>query len=135
MITRNTKLLIITVLSITASVTGAILATIYMQQVAIAQNRTGSTGAGFYIASRTSSATLKQYKNGSQTDSSTSNNSVGVPPRALFLLARNHNGGADNFVATTISASFIGSGLDATQANNLTTRVNTYMTAWGVNTF
>jgi hypothetical protein len=44
MITKNTKLLIIAVLSVTASVTGAILATTYMQQVAIAQNRTGSTG-------------------------------------------------------------------------------------------
>ena len=44
MITRNTKLLIIAVLSVTASVTGAILTTTYMQQVAIAQNRTGSTG-------------------------------------------------------------------------------------------
>jgi uncharacterized membrane protein YkoI len=55
MITRNTKLLIITILSITASVTGAILATIYMQQVAIAQNRTGSTGAGVSLNNLTGS--------------------------------------------------------------------------------
>ncbi|HYV52332.1 MAG TPA: PepSY domain-containing protein [Candidatus Eisenbacteria bacterium] len=55
MITRNTKLLIITVLSITASVTGAILTTIYMQQVAIAQNRTGSTGAGVSLNNLTGS--------------------------------------------------------------------------------
>jgi uncharacterized membrane protein YkoI len=45
MITKNRKLLIIAVLSVTTSITGAILATTYMQQVAIAQNRTGSTGA------------------------------------------------------------------------------------------
>jgi uncharacterized membrane protein YkoI len=55
MITRNTKLLIITVLSITASVTGAILATIYMEQVAIAQNRTGSTSAGVSLNNLTGS--------------------------------------------------------------------------------
>jgi len=53
--TKNTKLLIIAILSITASVTGAILATTYIQQIAIAQNRTGSTGAGVSLSNLTGS--------------------------------------------------------------------------------
>ena len=57
MITKNTKLLIIAVLSVTASVTGAILATTYMQQVAIAQNRTGSTG-GVSLSNMTGSVQI-----------------------------------------------------------------------------
>ena len=46
MITKNTKLLIIAILSVTASVTGAILVTTYMQQAAIAQNQNHTSSIG-----------------------------------------------------------------------------------------
>jgi uncharacterized membrane protein YkoI len=58
MITKNTKLLIIAVLSITASVTGAIFATTHIQQVAIAQNRTGSAGAAASLSNLTGSVQI-----------------------------------------------------------------------------
>ncbi|MGC1929451.1 MAG: PepSY domain-containing protein [Candidatus Nitrosopolaris sp.] len=45
MIIKNTKLLIIAVLSVTTSLTSAIMVSTYLQQVASAQNSTNSTGA------------------------------------------------------------------------------------------
>ena len=75
--TRNTKLLIIAVLSVTASVTGAILATTYIQQIAIAQNRTGSTGAGISLSNLTGS--VQVFPGLSQTIQSKARISLSTP--------------------------------------------------------
>lgn len=92
---------------------------------------TNSNRQGFYIVTTPSDGVQALYKNGSAFDSGsliTFANTVG-----FYGLARNDSGSASSFNGTDeLAAAWIGPGLDATQASNLTTDIEAYMDAWGV---
>lgn len=92
-----------------------------------AASRTAASGAG--------STTLYKFdgtNNGSiATDTAASvANSI-----AFFILAQNNNGTAFRFSADTITAAFVGNGLNSTQMAALASRINAYMTALGINVY
>lgn len=96
---------------------------------------TGVLSAGMFIATRTVSTTEVLYKNGSQIDSSVIASDNAVPSNSFFVGAINSGGTALGFSPNQIAAVSIGGGLSPTDAANLTTRINTYMTAIGAQVF
>lgn len=85
---------------------------------------------GHYIASRTGSAVIAGYKNGSQTVTGTTT-SGSLINLTLGLGGRNSNGTILSEEGV-FSAFSIGAGLDATKALALYTRIATYRTAVGL---
>lgn len=87
---------------------------------------------GFYISARTVSTDVVLYKNGSLFDTQASV-STGVD-NATFAV---FDAGVAVGIATgdQQAAAFIGGGLSATQAGNLSTDLNAYMTSWGINVY
>jgi hypothetical protein len=89
--------------------------------------------SGIYILSRTGAGSTLgiQYRNGS----SVGNNgmsSTTLPDSDILIGAQFDTGGVVDFFSTgQFACAFIGSGLDATQASNMNTVLQTYMTAVG----
>lgn len=93
------------------------------------------TAKGFGVASRTVSGTVNGYKNGSSIGSFTVTSSA---PNSMnfYILGMNYNTGTLIQGSTDqVSAAFIGSGLTATDVSNISSRINTYMTAYGINVY
>lgn len=88
---------------------------------------------GFWVVSRTASTTAELYMNGAAFNADT-NASGAVSAQNMFVLADN-SGGAQNFSADQLSAAAIGGGLSSTDVTNLSSRINTFMTAYGINVY
>jgi len=80
-----------------------------------------SAGAGFYNMNRTSSTSMRTYKNGSSLGVS-SRTSGSIPSVSIFLLAQNNNGVADNFSAGQIRMFY--------SASDLTGKQSAFNNAW-----
>lgn len=93
-----------------------------------------ANSSGFFITSRTASNACKIYRNGTHVGS-TSAASTGLPSISFISLARNNDNTAEEYSSYLIGAFALMGGLDDTQAANLSSRINAYMTAWGVNTY
>ncbi len=93
-----------------------------------------SQAGGCWTVSRTVSTAISLYKNGSVL-ASPAGNSTAVANQTFDLLANNGNGTPSTGSVDRVGAIWCGSGLNATQAGNLSTRINTYMTAWGINVY
>lgn len=90
---------------------------------------------GFHVASMRASGDQELYINGaSVTVGAAASTSIAGLPN-FYGLARNNNGSADIFCDDQIAAFWLGAGLSDTDAANLSTDVNAYMTAWGVNVY
>ena len=93
---------------------------------------------GFYITSRTTSTSLKQYKNSSIFGTNT-NTSTGLRARFSIPLGASryiNDAGSDtytNYSNRQQSFASIGDGLTDAEASNFYTRVNTLMTYFGIN--
>jgi hypothetical protein len=83
----------------------------------------GSQPAGHYIATRTASNVKVTYKNGASLTNNTAA-STALINQSFFLLARNQ-GSAAQFTTTQYSAFSVGAGLDATEAGDFYTALNT----------
>jgi hypothetical protein len=92
---------------------------------------------GFYVVTRDAADSQKAYRNGNTTPvGSNTTTEKAVPALAFYLLATNSSGIASGFTtADRVGASFIGSGMTATQQANMSARINAYMTAWGINVY
>lgn len=99
-----------------------------------------STTRGSFIATRTSSASNAVYLNGNTTPIATGAiASTALVPAPIAVLA------SGNLVSGTVSynnnspdqaaAAFIGGGLTATQQQQVSNRINTYMTTFGINAY
>lgn len=90
-------------------------------------NHTVSTSVGHSLFSRTASNLTTAYKDGASltTDATAS---TGLPSNNIFIGA-NNTGSAGSFSTRAQAFCHFGSGLDATQAGNLYTRLNTFKTA------
>lgn len=89
---------------------------------------------GFWYGVRNGSSTTSIiYKNGSafstDADVSTTRDSLNI-----YIFASNE-AGASFFTGDQMSAAFIGGALSATDASNLSLRINAYMTAYGINVY
>ncbi len=97
---------------------------------------TQSNAQGAWLATRTTSILTSLYKNGNATPTSTSASVSGaLDSLNLFLFAFNSSGSASGFSADQMSSCWIGGGFTGTEAANLMTRVNTFMTAYGINVY
>lgn len=90
---------------------------------------------GMWALTRTASNALVGYHNGSSFRSA-STASIGLPD-LTFIIGATHipAGTVVAFSADQNSAAFIGGALNATQAANLSTRINSYMAALGINVY
>ena len=91
---------------------------------------------GFILGSRTSSTSLKAYRNNTLKGTNTTNSTSGLCGNSVFLGGFNYR----NNLGTTIyygirqcSFASIGNGLTDSEASNFYTRVNTLMTYFGIN--
>lgn len=106
----------------------------YSDQYNTSTNRltTANTNStGFYITSRTTSTSLKAYKNGSQIGSTLTNVSSGFSGLIyeIYIGAiNNNNANAQFFTNRECSFSSIGDGLTDTEAANFYTAVQAYQT-------
>lgn len=95
-----------------------------------------TTQQGMWVSTRTASNAQAVYRNGNTTAiGSDSNVSSGNVNKELYALAFNNNGSAGLWVPDQVSAILIGGALTATQASNLASRINAYMTSWGINVY
>jgi hypothetical protein len=89
---------------------------------------------GMWVLTRTTSALTTCYKNGTSIGTDPLNTaSSALPNRSIMIFARNNT--TPDPYADQMSAGFIGGGLNATQASNLSSRINTYMTSLGINVY
>ncbi len=89
---------------------------------------------GMWTASRTTSLAIALYRNGSAFDSSAANASGSVDNDTILVFASNTSAGPSPtaFTGDQQAAAAIGGALTATDAGNLRTRINTYLTAYSV---
>jgi len=100
-------------------------------------NVTNATRAGMYVGTRTSTSNVPVYKNGNTTPIGTDTNGSQIITSlpSFFILARDDSGTASSFSSEQLSAAFIGGAQTATNASNLSSRINTFMTAYGINVY
>jgi hypothetical protein len=90
---------------------------------------------GNYLANRSSSSAALLYRDGSPLATIT-NTSVSVPDVSfVFFAMHNFSGSIVDFSPDQISAGFVGGSLTPTQATAVMSRINTYMTALGINVY
>ena len=95
----------------------------------------GPNSSGFWVGSRTGANARALYRNGSGgTSSSDTQVSTGLPDRPIFIFARNV-GSPNRLLADQLAVVFWGAGLNSTQAGNIASRVNAYMTSLGTNVY
>lgn len=87
--------------------------------------------AGLFVASRTGSAASQGYRNGSALGAASSVASTGRSNNAIALLGRLSSDGIQLPTSDQIAMASIGSGLDATDAANFHSAVETYLQAVG----
>lgn len=91
---------------------------------------------GFYIGTRTAINSAKIYKNGTSIVSNTTNETNNAMPNVqLSLGAYNFGGSYIQYTDGQFAFSSIGDGLSDTEASNLSNRVNTLMTYFGINIY
>lgn len=96
---------------------------------------TNATRAGMYVNTRTGASAEVFYKNGtSQATGTATSQSVATLP-SFFILARNDGGTASSFSLDQVSSAFIGGALTATDALNLSNRINAFLTTLGTNVY
>jgi hypothetical protein len=111
--------------------------TFYSDQYNTTTNRltTANTNStGFYITSRTTSTSLKSYKNGTQIGSTLTNASSGFSGLiyGIYIGAINNNNlNAQFFTNREVALISIGDGLTDTESANFRTAVQTYQTTLG----
>jgi hypothetical protein len=93
------------------------------------------SGAGMLVGIRRTSLAEEYFHNGSSIYTNPSNASVALANLNVFICARNFSGTADSFDTDQVAASSWGNQLSATEAGNLSSRINTYMTSVGANVY
>jgi hypothetical protein len=95
-----------------------------------------TTVKGMWAISRTGTNTAERYLNGSP-NLADLNPSGALPNLSFLILVRRNaiSGVASDFSTDQSSAVFMGGGLNATQAGQVSARINAYMTALGINVY
>lgn len=92
---------------------------------------------GFLQCTRTDSVTVGGSKNGAALTNTTVSNPTGLDSVSLTIFCRHDGAGATYAGCTTnqLSAGYIGGTLTSTNIANMSSRVNTFMTAYGINVY
>ena len=91
---------------------------------------TESTKLGYYIGTRTSSTSLKLFKNGSSVATNTGTNSTNLPNYQYYLGAWNV-GGTARSAYRRLAGATVGSGLNDTESTNLSAAMHSFNTTLG----
>lgn len=96
------------------------------------QDTTGSQtdSKGFWHYNRSAAAVLQLYRNGSEIDTSIIT-STGLGTLSIYIGARHNSGATTGHSTRQYSFAYFGASLNATEANNLRTRIHNYMTSLG----
>jgi hypothetical protein len=94
---------------------------------------------GFWVSTRTAASgagaiSLYNFKTSSSAIDATNSTSGGLDNVNIYVFAANE-APAVAFSNAQMSAAFIGTGLNATAAGHLSTRLNTFMTAYSINVY
>ena len=93
----------------------------------------GGTALGQVVVSRTGATTTDLYKNGSSIGSDST--SATDTAAAIYILCNNSGGTPGACSDRQVAAAMISAGLNATQAANYSSRVNTFMKAVGASVY
>jgi len=94
-----------------------------------------STSQGLWVLTRTASNAFALYRNGSTTAVDTDTSASDFLPHANIFFFAENSGGANLPSAAQMSAGFIGSGLTSAAMARIAARINTFMTAYGINVY
>lgn len=89
---------------------------------------------GFFILNKVSLTEKRIYRNGSQISTFTPSSNT-APSVDVYFGARNNNGTAGQYDTRELCFTFLGDTLTNTEVTNLSNRVNTLMTYFGINTY
>jgi hypothetical protein len=87
----------------------------------------GSSGAGFYTGSRTSSTQVDLYQNSTDVAASSSNASIAPPSADITFLTT--GGSCGSYFSGNLGAAGVGGGLTSTDVSNLYARLHTFLHA------
>lgn len=90
---------------------------------------------GMYIATRTAADQQDIYQNGASFAGNNAPSAHAVSDFSFFISAINSVGTPVQYGASQIAATFIGGGMSATDAANISARINTYMAAIGASVY
>lgn len=90
---------------------------------------------GFLVASRTGASITNLYRNSSGTPISSPVTASSYLSNQFIFIGADNSGGPEAFSTDQIAAAIIGGGLSSTDFTNLSSRINTYMTAYSVNVY
>jgi hypothetical protein len=90
---------------------------------------------GFFIGTTRANNDRKTFRNGVQQQSLTTIVGTNYSIFKMFLGARNNSGSPGNYTTQQISFSTIGNGLTDLECINLSSRINTLMTYFGINVY
>lgn len=98
--------------------------------------------SAFEIISRTSTTDSRFYRNGTQSGSTNTNTSTDVADGMIGLFSLRYGTGTSegsysfgNYSAMRAKVGFVGAGITDTEAANISSRINTLMTAIGANVY
>jgi hypothetical protein len=98
-----------------------------------AANTSPTNAKGLYVVTLSTPTSQAIYKNGNTTPVDTDTKPCsGLPTSGVYVLALNFGDSPLGFSADTVGFFCCGGTLTAAQAASLASRVNTYLTAWGV---
>jgi hypothetical protein len=100
---------------------------------ALSHGVANTSTTGQWVVTRTGASACALYKNGSTTAFDSSSVTSFALPRDNIILFANAAGSSPSILQ--MSAAFIGSGLTNTQQAALAARINTFMTAYGINVY
>jgi hypothetical protein len=90
---------------------------------------------GSWIITRTAVNVTQVYRNGSAFGAAGTGNSNALVTTPIFLLALNNNASPVLYTTDQLSAAYLGAGLNSTNAGLVSSRINAYMTALGINLY
>lgn len=100
------------------------------------KNAATATSQGLWVATRTASNAVALYRNGSTTAFDTDTNASDfVPHRTIYFFGENDSGSLSLPSQAQMSAGFIGGGLSSAAMARIAARINTFMTAYGINVY
>lgn len=91
----------------------------------------GGAYQGMWNVSRTGASTTALFKNGSAFGTPTNTTSTALVALPLWLLTTNNNGSQLGSSDDQVRTAWVGGGFSATDASNMSSRVNTFLTAVG----
>lgn len=107
----------------------------YTGDISTETTTTLSDAKGLFIASTRANNDRKAFRNGSQIVSKTTTVNTTYTTLNNYLGARNFDGAGNSYSTQQICFNCEGDGLTDTQITNLSTRINTLMTYFGINTY